>query len=316
MLGNLPSMLGGGTGSTDQLVGMGKQVLGSLFGDKLGAVSGALSSASGVSSSSGASILAMAAPAVMGMLGKQLGSNASPSGLLSLLAANKDAIAKFAPAGLLGALGLKSFDNLTGKAAGMVEQAASTGAKKWIPLAAIAAAIVLGYLAWQNCGQQAPPPTGTISAAMKKVATLSLPGGSTLDVEQDTFLYNLVRYLGSADATVPKTFIFDHLNFELATTTLTPPSLPTVNDLTRVLIAYPSAQVKLVGYTDSTGDAAANKDLSVARAKTVADLLAKGGVAASRMTTDGLGSANPVATNDTDEGRARNRRIELVVTQK
>ena len=316
VLGNLPSMLGGGTGSTDQLVGMGKQVLGSLFGDKLGAASGALSNATGVSSTSGQSILAMAAPAVMGMLGKQLGPSASPSGLLSLLAANKDSIARFAPAGLLGALGVKSFDNLIGNASGMVEQAASAATKKWIPLAAIAAAVILGYLAWQNCGQQAQQVQNSATAAAKKLASLTLPGGSTLNVEQDTFLYNLARYLGSTDTTVPKTFIFDNLNFEHGGTTLTAASAPTVADLTRVVLAYPSAQVKLVGYTDTTGDQAANKDLSLARAKAVADLLARGGVPASRISTDGMGSANPVAPNDTDEGRAKNRRIELVVTQK
>jgi OOP family OmpA-OmpF porin len=315
VLNTLPSLLGGGSGSVDQLVGMGKQVLGSLFGDKLGAVSGALASSSGVSTSSGQSILAMVAPAVMGMLGKQLGSNPSPSGLLNLLAANKDSIAKLAPAGLLGALGVKSFDQLAGNAAGMVEQAAAAGARKWIPIAAIVAAVIIGYLAWQNCGQQAQQAKPTVGAAMKKLASITLPGGSTLSVEPDTFLYNLARYLGSPEP-APKTFLFDHLNFDSATTTLTAPSIPTVDDLTRLLNAYPAVQVKLVGHTDSTGDPAANNALSLARAKTVADLLAKGGVAASRMATEGVGASDPVAPNDTEEGRARNRRIELVVTQK
>lgn len=315
VLNSLPSMLGGGSTSVDQLVGMGKQVLGSLLGDKQGAVSGALAGSSGVSTSSAGSILAMAAPAVLGMLGKQLGSNATPSGLLSLLASSKDSIAKFAPAGLLGALGVKSFDQLAGNAAGMVEQAAAAGARKWIPIAAIVAAVIIGYLAWQNCGQQAQQASNAATAAVKKLTSIALPGGSTINVLPDTFLYNLANYLGSTDP-APKTFIFDNLNFESGGTTLTPASGPTVADLTRVLNAYPAVQVKLVGYTDTTGDPAANVALSQARARAVADLLAKGGVAPSRMTTDGLGSANPVGPNDSEEGRARNRRLELVVSQK
>jgi len=315
VLTNLPAMLGGGSGSVDQLVGMGKQVLGSLFGDKLGAVGGALASSSGVSTSSGQSILAMAAPVVMGMLGKQLGSNPSPSGLLNILIANKDAITRLAPAGLMGALGVKSFDQLTGKATGMLEQAASAGARKWIPIAAIAAAVIIGYLAWENCGQQAQQAGNAATAAVKKLTSIALPGGSTINVMPDTFLYNLAHYLGSTGP-APKTFIFDNLNFETGGTTLTPASTVTVNDLTRVLNAYPAVQVKLVGYTDTTGDPAANVTLSQARARAVADLLAKGGVAPSRITTDGLGAANPVASNDNEEGRAKNRRLELVVTQK
>ena len=233
VLNSLPSMLGGGSGSVDQLVGMGKQVLGSLLGDKQAAVSGALASSSGVSTSSAGSILAMAAPAVMGMLGKQLGSNPSASGLLNVLASSKDSIAKLAPAGLLGALGVKSFDQLTGNAAGMVEQAAAAGARKWIPIAAIVAAVIIGYLAWQNCGQQAAQTAqnaaataqSAATAAVKKLTSISLPGGSTISVEQDTFLYNLAHYLGSTDP-APKTFIFDNLNFESGGTTLTPASAP------------------------------------------------------------------------------------------
>src|SRR5215470_7405943 len=121
VVGNLPSMLGNGSGSVDQLMGMGRRVLGSLFGDKLGAVSGALAGSSGVSTASAASILGLAAPAVMGVVGKQLGSNPSPSGLLGLLSSSKDAIARLAPAGLLGALGFRNVDELTRKASGMVD---------------------------------------------------------------------------------------------------------------------------------------------------------------------------------------------------
>src|SRR5262249_25138005 len=128
VVGIVPSMLGNGSGgSVDQLMGMGKRVLGSLFGDKLGAVSGALAGSSGVSTASATSILGIAAPAVMGMLGKQLGSNPSPSGLLGLLSSSKDGIARLAPAGLLGALGFRHLDEPTPKGSGVVDLSSSAG---------------------------------------------------------------------------------------------------------------------------------------------------------------------------------------------
>jgi outer membrane protein OmpA-like peptidoglycan-associated protein len=231
------------------------------------------------------------------------------------LHSSKDAIARFVPAGLLGVLGVRNVDELTRRASGMVEQTERAAARRWVPLVAIAAAILIGFLAFQSRNRAAQEVQNTAATAARTLTAVNLPGGSTLNVEQNGFLYNLTRYLGSADPT-PKTFVFDHLNFETGGTTLTPASGSTVTDLTRVLNAYPSSQVKLVGYTDTTGDPATNTTLSLARAKAVADLLASGGVAASRVTTEGLGSANPVASNDTEEGRAKNRRIELTVLQK
>ena len=79
---------------------------------------------------------------------------------------------------------------------------------------------------------------------------------------------------------------------------------------------FPQTQVQLDGYTDNTGDAAANKKLSLDRATAVKDLLVKGGIEESRMTTQGFGQDNPVASNDTEEGKAKNRRLELVVQKR
>ena len=69
----------------------------------------------------------------------------------------------------------------------------------------------------------------------------------------------------------------------------------------------------LEGYTDSTGDPAANKEPSLDRAAAVQSLLVAGGVADSRIRTAGHGPENSIASNNTEEGRAKNRRLELVV---
>jgi outer membrane protein OmpA-like peptidoglycan-associated protein len=74
--------------------------------------------------------------------------------------------------------------------------------------------------------------------------------------------------------------------------------------------------IKVGGYTDSTGDAAANRRLSRERARTTMNALVALGVGQQRLEAEGYGEEHPVASNDTDEGRQRNRRIDLRVTHK
>ncbi|ARJ69845.1 OmpA family protein [Paracoccus contaminans] len=91
---------------------------------------------------------------------------------------------------------------------------------------------------------------------------------------------------------------------------------PAQNDLyalARNLQQYPDSTVQVTGYTDSTGRAEYNLDLSQRRARSVAAILTAGGVAANRVATLGRGEAEPVASNDTLAGRAQNRRVEIVI---
>ncbi len=71
--------------------------------------------------------------------------------------------------------------------------------------------------------------------------------------------------------------------------------------------------VKVVGHTDSSGSDTYNQGLSERRARSVADFLASQGVPADKLTTEGMGESQPVADNGSDEGRARNRRVEIHV---
>jgi outer membrane protein OmpA-like peptidoglycan-associated protein len=90
-------------------------------------------------------------------------------------------------------------------------------------------------------------------------------------------------------------------------------------DLGRVannLNRYPDSSVQVIGHTDNTGDATYNLGLSLRRATAVGDILAADGVAASRIATVGRGEEQPLASNLTEEGRARNRRVEIVVIPK
>lgn len=80
-----------------------------------------------------------------------------------------------------------------------------------------------------------------------------------------------------------------------------------------VLNRYPRTVVQVVGHTDSRGSEQSNLDLSRRRAQAVADELVASGVARQRLSTRGLGESSPVNSNDTPEGRAQNRRVEVIV---
>jgi outer membrane protein OmpA-like peptidoglycan-associated protein len=81
-----------------------------------------------------------------------------------------------------------------------------------------------------------------------------------------------------------------------------------------VLSRYPRETIQIIGHTDSRGSEESNNDLSRRRAQAVAEELAADGVSPGRISTRGMGASAPVATNDTPEGRAQNRRVEIIVT--
>ena len=104
------------------------------------------------------------------------------------------------------------------------------------------------------------------------------------------------------------------LQFDLDRPTIRPESTPILEKAARVLKAKRSWQIEVQGHIDNIGAAgdALRQVLSEARAKAVAAWLTSHGVAASRITAGGYGKTRPVADNDSDLGRARNRRVELV----
>lgn len=87
-----------------------------------------------------------------------------------------------------------------------------------------------------------------------------------------------------------------------------------LNKIARAIAEFDNPRVVVMGHTDSTGNDEVNQKLSDERAQKVGDFLVEvGGLDASRVTTKGLGESRPVATNETDAGRARNRRIEVLI---
>ena len=88
---------------------------------------------------------------------------------------------------------------------------------------------------------------------------------------------------------------------------------PVLNSIAKVIKEYNKTMVQINGYTDSTGSNATNMALSLRRANAVSNYLRLQGVDGNRIVTDGLGSANPIASNATAAGREQNRRVEIVL---
>ena len=94
---------------------------------------------------------------------------------------------------------------------------------------------------------------------------------------------------------------------------LTENSKATLNDLAVILSKYPDTDLTVQGHTDSSGSDAYNQTLSEKRAGSVADYLKLQGISAARITAVGFGETQPVASNDTSEGKAENRRVTFVI---
>ena len=153
-------------------------------------------------------------------------------------------------------------------------------------------------------------------ASSTKMLGISLPNGQKLDLAEGTFNYKFAKYLTDSSAKVNQTFTFDNLNFESNTPNLVAGSDKTVQDLAKIMAAYPRVQVKLTGHTDNTGDSLQNRKLSLKRAFAVKNLLVANGIQDLRIDFTGRGSSNPIASNANEEGKAKNRRIEVKVVKK
>lgn len=105
------------------------------------------------------------------------------------------------------------------------------------------------------------------------------------------------------------------ISFATGSAAIEPRLRPILDAFANGLAAQPQMIVRVVGHTDSTGSDAVNDPLSLRRAGSVRDYLSDRGVSASRIEVAGRGSREPVATNDTPEGRAKNRRVEIFLRE-
>lgn len=103
-----------------------------------------------------------------------------------------------------------------------------------------------------------------------------------------------------------------YINFDSGKSTIKKESMPVVEQIIEMMNQAPDIQISIEGHTDSDGSNDSNLKLSQARAKSVVDAIVKGGIDKSRLSSTGFGEEKPIADNSTDEGKAKNRRVELI----
>jgi outer membrane protein OmpA-like peptidoglycan-associated protein len=103
-----------------------------------------------------------------------------------------------------------------------------------------------------------------------------------------------------------------YIHFDTGKATIKPESQPVIAQIVEMLRSTPDLAIGVEGHTDNVGTAPANKTLSNQRAAAVVAAIVKQGVEAKRLSASGFGQEKPIADNKTEEGRAKNRRVELV----
>ena len=252
----------------------------------------------------------------------------------------------------LGSHALSEGKEFAQNAASAFEEGAE-GGRKFLPWLLLLAALALVWGLLKSCGtetettseataqvptpQTAPPvvtappvqpatpePTDVETMPVEKAAEAAstvfekaLSTGYALKSAKDGFISKLVGFIESADPINKDLwFSMDGITFDTNKASIKKESDQQINDIAEIMKAYPKVKIKIGGYTDNTGNAKANLKLSNNRAIAVKKALAAKGVKADRMDAEGYGSDYPVASNDTEEGRQKNRRIDVRVTEK
>ena len=151
-------------------------------------------------------------------------------------------------------------------------------------------------------------------------ATNTLPIGATkMDIKADRYGIKIknFRIAAGGDDKYNKIvtdgkFISHGILFDVNQSSIKPESMGTLNEIAKLLKEHPDLKFEIDGHTDSDGSAENNLKLSKQRADAVKDKLVDMGISEDRLTTKGFGATKPIDKNDTQEGKANNRRVEFV----
>lgn len=333
ILSNVTGMLGGGI-ETEKLMYSGAGILRYLLDDKLSPVVDIIAGGSGLKTSSATSLLKLSAPLLMGIIGRHVKEKGlDHQGLKNIISSQIDYIKSGIPAGVGNILGLSSVSSAfsaapTSDAVTASAKQGTPGSPKILPWIVLGlASLAIFYFVQKGCGAQENPPSDVMVAPKDTIApapqpepsnsnkTFNLPGGGILTALPGSFTASLADFLASTGAT-DKCLAFDQVNFESGSFKLAVGSEAQLNDLVTLLNAYPQVKADLVGYTDDAGDDGKNKSLSRERTRVIKAWLTDHGIAAGRIDAKGMGEENPIASNKTEMGREKNRRVEVCVQKK
>jgi len=136
------------------------------------------------------------------------------------------------------------------------------------------------------------------------------------NLPQATSYQEVVKDVPMSDVVVGAKTVLKNLFFDLGVSNIRPESSGELNRMIEFLKEYPTIRIEISGHTDNTGSEAFNNKLSTDRAKAIVDYLIQRGISSSRLEAKGYGWTKPVATNDTEEGRQQNRRVEFKILSK
>ncbi|WP_341227158.1 OmpA family protein [uncultured Arcticibacterium sp.] len=342
VLGNLEGLLTNKSQSQG-LLDNGSGLVSSVLGNNTGSVIDSIASFSGLKKSSTSSLLSIVTPLLMSVIGKQVKLDGlSLSGLASLLMGQKEYVKAEMPAGLsslASSLNFEQLGNAQGRSftamAGIKNIGAGIfGGESMMKVLLALLIIIIGIWAYKNYSKVDVNTADVIredvsgavddgvAAADKEIKKLSeffnvkLPNGVELNIPTEGMEANLLNFI--SDGTVDETswFNLDRINFESGSSNLTAESSEQVKNIAVILDAYPEVNLKVGGYTDNSGSEEGNMKLSQDRANKVMVAILANGIYASRLEAEGYGSAHPVASNESQEGKTQNRRIAVRVTQK
>lgn len=148
-----------------------------------------------------------------------------------------------------------------------------------------------------------PPPRAT---EIIDTATLIAKNAPPPVIEQQK---ELAQPIPKADSLI----VLSEVLFEVNSFKLKPELFPELDELVDFMLKNPSTKIEISGHTDATGNEAHNLRLSENRADAVAEYIVDKGIDTSRVTFNGYGSSKPIAPNDNEEGRKKNRRVEILI---
>jgi len=210
--------------------------------------------------------------------------------------------------GLLG--GVMGAGSAATAAGASAVRAAGGGMPRWLPWVGLILVALIAFFAFRSCRHEAPvatvPTPATVGAPSVSMPSMELPdAGAALDA--------LMGKTFSADDLV-KALNLMAIHFDTDSATISADSMAILGKAATVIKAAPSGtRIEVGGHTDNTGDAAANLKLSQDRAGAVVAQLVKDGVDPANLTSKGYGQDKPIADNNTEEGRAKNRRMAFTV---
>ncbi len=145
---------------------------------------------------------------------------------------------------------------------------------------------------------------------------IQLPDSSTIATTSNSFTKKFYDMISGQAIDTVRSFILDDVDFREGTAELVPGSDLQLVNLARLLAAYPAVQIRIVAHTENNNNPSGNLDLSNRRADAIQNQLIENGIRASRVDIFGMGQAEPLVPNATEEGRNQNRRVEIVLLQK